>query len=358
VSSIDSPRPAGQVVFDSVHSICKEMTPNYLPLEDEPEVLLGKVVDLLSAHHLLKFPLGSPRFDIPARYEKARIIFNGDKTLMAFFEVVLHRAPPAELQRVGMELQLDGAKREVNLLGRFQGIPEGVQEAWLHRVKEAYQPVPASRRCATRPQEGAPAPKKVRKEPDMKTQKMLSKCAKELTVQITGPLELVAKTNSVGSRQSYTHITNIQYLNNIVQYLITYNIHTQGKVAVLLEAARLLQSVAIRGKTKEERELDRIQELANSDIVQCIANAHARGRKDKLSQTQLARNLSLVVLFFTRPQANTLIFKFPLSISSRQWTLAHYHASEVGANAVTDGATALALRPRYRQHYDLLQVRV
>ncbi len=41
------------------------------------------------------------------------------KNLMAVFEILLRRTPQSELQRVGMELQLHGAEREVNLVGCF-----------------------------------------------------------------------------------------------------------------------------------------------------------------------------------------------------------------------------------------------
>jgi hypothetical protein len=83
-----------------------------------------------------------------------------------------------------------------------------------------------------------------------------------------------------------------------------------------------------------------------------------RGVARQLPHSELAPNLSLLVPFFTRSQVNQLVFAASQPIAKRLWTIASYHAKEVGPNAVTDSASALALRPRYRHHFNLQQVRV
>ncbi|KAJ1418215.1 hypothetical protein B484DRAFT_434030, partial [Ochromonadaceae sp. CCMP2298] len=299
------------------------------PLDDEPRVLICKLVNLLKDHYLQKFPPGLPKYDTPARYTKASSIFGGDRDLMAVFGILLRKAPSAELQRVGMELQLHGIKREVNLLVCFQGIPEDIHEAWLRRVKMAYQPVPTTTKQPRdkendNPQEAPPA-KKYRKEPHLKKPRQLQQLGKDLVQQVQVHLEEVAKTDV-------------------------------GKAAVLFAAGMHYQTQAERSKTRDQLKIEKTEQLAATQMVQHIAAAHVSGVARRLTHSELKRNISLLVPFFTRSQVNQLVFEASQHIPKRLWTLASYHAKEVGPNAVTDSAFALALRPRYRHHFNLQQL--
>ncbi|KAJ1419686.1 hypothetical protein B484DRAFT_433705, partial [Ochromonadaceae sp. CCMP2298] len=178
------------------------LAPTLLPLQLGAEEVVKHIVEVLNEHNVAKFPAGKPRFDTPAHFERVSDLFRGlesESDLWTVLGIILRSAQPSELHPLGLAFQMGGKRREVNVLSAYCGVSLAVQQLWVERIAAAYAPTPAlsgkKRDKENMDPQGAPPAKKVRKEPHMKTPKMLSKCAKELTMQINGHLEEVAKTN-------------------------------------------------------------------------------------------------------------------------------------------------------------------